>query len=76
MVPLIVGLTLLFLLPLLGVLFGGFAGWVVGLFFHDTIMTFLMATGVDVSNLTMWQIGAALGFIGSFFKSNLTQNNK
>ncbi len=65
--------VLLFIMPLIGVLFGAFAGWVVGLFFHDTIMTFLLAVGVDVSNLTMWQIGASLGFIGAFFKSTLTQ---
>lgn len=65
--------VLLFIMPLIGVLFGAFAGWVVGLFFHDTIMTFLLSVGVDVSNLTMWQIGASLGFIGAFFKSTLTQ---
>lgn len=73
MVAVITVLLLLFFLPLLGILFGGFSGWIVGLFFHDTVMGFLSAIGVDVTNLTMWQVGAALGFIGGFFKSNLTQ---
>lgn len=60
-------------LPLVGTLFGAFTGWVVGLFFADTVFTFLIAIGMDVSNLTMWQIGAALGFLGSFFRTTVTK---
>lgn len=68
----IAGIVVIFLMmfaaPLLGVGFGGFAGWVVGLFFEDTIMTFLHAFGVDTIGLSTWQVGASLGFIGSFFR--------
>lgn len=60
-------LIALFVLPLLGFLFGSFSGWVVGLFFADTVLTFFSQMGID--GMTMWQIGGALGFIGGFFKS-------
>lgn len=59
--------ALLFVMPLLGVLLGAFSGWVVGLFFSETILSFLAALGF--TGFKMWQIGASLGFVGSFFKS-------
>jgi hypothetical protein len=52
---------------LLGSLFGAFAGWVVGWFFDETILTFFAQMGIK--GLEMWQIGMSLGFLGSFFKS-------
>lgn len=61
-------------LPLVGTLFGAFAGWAVGLFFTDTIRQTLTAFGADVTHISMWQIGATLGFVGGFFKSSLTTN--
>lgn len=57
----------MFLACILSTLFGAFAGWVVGLFFEKSILHFFAALGI--SGLKMWQIGAALGFIGSFFKT-------
>lgn len=63
----IIAAALLF--PLVSTLTGAFTGWVVGMFFHDTIMTFLIAVGVDVNQLSTWEVGAALGFIGGFFKT-------
>lgn len=66
-----VGLVLLvMLLVILGTLFGGIAGWIVGLFFTDTIMSTLDAFGVETFELSMWQLGATLGFISGFFKSS------
>jgi len=55
------------LAPLLGVLFGAFAGWIVGWFFEATILGFFEQIGIK--GLAMWQIGMSLGFIGGFFKS-------
>ena len=48
-------------------LFGAFLGWVVGWFFSEPILNFFAAFGVE--GLSMWELGACLGFIGSFFKS-------
>lgn len=59
--------------PLLGALFGAFSGWVVGLFFGDTLLSIFSQLGVHAS---MWAIGAFLGFGGGFFRSHLTTNNK
>lgn len=66
---LVVAAAALFLVCLLSTIFGAAVGWVVGLFFADTILDFLNRFGMNVENLPMWQVGAALGFIGSFFRS-------
>lgn len=66
-----VGLVLLIIFTvILGTLFGGIAGWIVGLFFTDTIMGTLNRFGVDTMGMTMWQLGATLGFISGFFKAS------
>lgn len=57
-------------LPLIGFLSGAFSGWVVGLFFADTVLTFFSHLGIN--DLTMWQIGGSLGFIGGFFKTTVS----
>lgn len=61
-----------FLSPLIGVLFGAFSGWIVGLFFGPTISEFIGAFSPQAALLETWQIGAGLGFIGGFFKSSTT----
>ena len=58
----------MFLGCILGTLFGAFAGWVVGLIFGKTILSFFAAIGI--TGFKMWQIGASLGFIGGFFNSS------
>lgn len=68
----VVLIVLLFLAPLIGVLCGAFSGWIVGFWWTDPILNFLSRFGLDTAGLTLWQIGAALGFLGSFFKSTLT----
>lgn len=68
--------ALLFFIAILSTVMGAAVGWVVGLFFADTIIGFLGRIGVNVDGLSMWQVGAALGFIGSFFKSTLQQKDK
>ncbi len=64
-------LILAFIAPILSTLFGAFSGWVVGLVFEDTIMGFLARLGLNIEGLTMWQLGAALGFIGGYLKTTV-----
>lgn len=53
--------------PLVGILLGAFAGWVVGLFFPGTLS--LIGAAITASTVVpAWQVGAILGFVGGFFK--------
>jgi hypothetical protein len=55
-------------------LIGLAAGWVAGLFFETTLLTFFGQLGLH--DLALWQIGACLGFAGGFFKTtNITNKN-
>ena len=63
---LVILVGVLFLAVLLGTLVGALCGWVVGLFFGDTILGILASIGI--TGFKMWQIGAFLGFVGGFFK--------
>ena len=67
---------LIFGMPLLGVLFGAFSGWVVGLFFTDTVIGFLGRLGVETAGLEVWQVGAAMGFLGGFLKTSIHRSSK
>ena len=72
-----VGLVMLIIvMAIVGTLFGGIAGWIVGLFFADTIMNTLDAFGVETFELSMWQLGATLGFISGFFKATKLEKSK
>ena len=66
---------IMFAAPLLGVLAGAFSGWVVGLFWADVILGFLTRLGIETTNLQVWQIGAAMGFLGGFLKTNVSQKS-
>jgi len=66
----ILTLGALFISIILGTLTGAIAGWVVGLFFGDTILYIL--SQLHVQNVTMWQFGAFLGFVGGFMKTKVT----
>lgn len=66
-------LALAFTWALFSSLMGAFTGWVVGLFFGKTILGILATLGIE--GFKMWQIGATLGFIGSFFRT-LTFNDQ
>lgn len=63
-----------FVFVILGTLFGAVAGWIVGLFFGDTILGILAQLGVR--NITMFQLGAFLGFVGGFLKTKVTAEVK
>lgn len=60
----------LFFFVIFNTLVGAIAGWIVGLFFGDTILGILAQLGVK--GVTMWQFGAFLGFIGGFLKTKTT----
>lgn len=63
--------ALFFFVPMLGAVFGALAGWIVGLFFSETILGILTQMGIETS---MWEFGCFLGFVGGFFKTSITQN--
>lgn len=66
-------LGLAFIMPILGTLIGAFMGLIVGLFFGQTILDFLAAVGVNTVGMTMWQVGAAMGFLGSFLRTTVSK---
>ena len=70
---------LFFILALIAsTLIGAFVGWVVGWFFGNTILNFFAAVGIE--GFSMAELGAVFGFIGGFFRGNITNytvpNNK
>lgn len=65
-------LALIFFMPLFGTLMGAFSGWVVGLFFTETILGFLERAGVRTIGIELWEVGAAMGFLGGFLKTATT----
>lgn len=66
-------LAIAFIAPVAGVLIGSFTGWVVGLFFSETILSFLAKVGVDTAGLAVWQVGASMGFLGSFLRTTVNK---
>lgn len=66
-------IAIAFIAPLAGVLIGSFTGWVVGLFFTETILSFLARFGVETAGLAVWQVGAAMGFLGSFLRTTVSK---
>lgn len=69
------GFVLVLVGPILGVFFGALAGWCVGLVFEDTVIGTLARFGVDTSGLSMWQLGACLGFVGGYLKTTVHQKD-
>lgn len=69
-------LVLMFIAPTLGSLFGAFSGWTVSLFFNEPIMAFFRSIGVTTTGLSLWQVGAAMGFLGGFLKTSVHQPSK
>jgi hypothetical protein len=74
LVSLVLIAVMFFILCLMSTIFGAAIGWAVGLLFGDTILDFLSRIGMNVNGVEMYQVGAALGFIGSFFRSSQTVN--
>ena len=72
-VAIVAGL-LLFVFSVLGAAMGAICGWAVGLAFGDTMRAFFGALGLG--HLAPWQIGAMLGFVGSFFRAKTNTTTK
>jgi hypothetical protein len=64
----------IFFFVVLGTLMGAFSGWVVGLFFSDTILG--IANQLGIKGIAMWQFGAFMGFVGGFLKTKVTAEVK
>ena len=64
--------AMLFVAILLSTVFGGIAGWVVGGVFPYVTDTVRELSGTDLTN---FQIGAVLGFVGSFLKSTVSTSS-
>ena len=67
LVNLAIFVGMFFLYAVIGTIIGALTGWVVGIFFGTPILAILSAIGIE--GFTMAQIGAFLGFVGSFFRS-------
>jgi hypothetical protein len=65
--------AILFVAVLLGTLIGGIVGAIVGLVFPFVIETLNTLTGLTLSGFEM---GAVLGFVGSFFKTSVTNDKE
>jgi len=65
--------ALIFLAPLIGIACGAFGGWVVGHFYPDTLS--LISAKLFGEPIPAWQLGAALGFVGGFFKASQTNKS-
>jgi hypothetical protein len=66
----------IFIFTILGAFLGALAGWIVGLVLGDAILHVLDAFGAH--NITMWQFGALMGFVGGFLrtKTEVTQSDE
>ena len=62
------------LLVLLHVILSAIFSWVIGLFFGEAILGILAQIGI--SGYSMWQIGAFIGFVASFFSKYITYDVK
>lgn len=70
-------MAFLFIVPLLGVLFGALIGFVVSCvpFAAAWVIHGLGLLGVNVSPSDLVSLGATLGFVGGFFKSVNSNSN-
>lgn len=63
-----------FLSVILSAFLGGVAGWIVGLFFSDMILNILGQLGVH--NVSMFQFGVFMGFVGGFLRTKVANSAK
>ena len=68
------GAVVIFLAAIAATVVGALVGLVVGWLFGGTILSFFAALGI--TGFKMWQIGASLGFAGSFFKGYSISSKK
>jgi len=63
---------LVFIATLMSTVFGGIAGWVVGGVFPYVTDTIRELSGLTLTN---FELGALLGFVGSFMKSSSSSSS-
>ena len=56
-------------------LMGAVAGWTVEMFWGDVVLRTLREVGLS-ETVTMWQLGATLGFVSSFLRTRTTVETK
>lgn len=66
--------ALLLVAPILSALVGALSGWVVGLFFGETVLGIFAQLGIG--GVEMWQVGLFLGFVGGFFRASFSSSKK
>lgn len=64
--------SVLIIIPIITAALGGFGAWACGLLFEDTIRSVLRAVGINLDAFSMFQIGATLGFVSSYFRPSLS----
>lgn len=68
----VLGVILAFGLALVATVVGAFTGWIVGLMFPGTLS--LLSEAMLDKTIPAWQLGAMLGFVGSFFRSSVSSS--
>jgi hypothetical protein len=64
--------AMVFFVIILSTLFGGIAGWTVDLVFPFVATTLNSLLGTE---LTAFEMGAVMGFVGGFFKTSVTNKD-
>lgn len=59
---------IVFVAPIIGVLIGAFSGWVVSMLAPVWVPSGLKYIGINIQASNLVELGAALGFIGGFFR--------
>jgi len=65
--------ALLFVAAIIGTFVGGVVGWIIGMVFPYVIASLNTVLGLS---LTGFEMGAVLGFVGSFLSTSTTVKNK
>jgi len=73
MIALLGIIFIILIAPFLGIVLGAFGGWMVGLLFPETLA--LISTGIFDTPVPVWQLGAALGFFGAFFRNTSSSSS-
>ena len=68
-------IAVLFVAPLLGVIFGAFSGWLISCFFNDPVHVVLVSLFPVLEPYSLAEIGSTFGFVGGFFRSVTTQKS-
>lgn len=73
---LLVGLFVVLIGPILYVLFAALGGLIVQVTFGQWVVEGLALLGLHVPVDSVWKLAVALAFVGGYFRSNLTTQNK